>query len=165
MGGTIPKLIALGSGANPFEIQPVVPADGVSWAEAWTAAAHDLAELWSDDALLTTGMSLPWVQTDGAGILAHYTAEITVHTWDLATATGQHPDWDPTVLELALDVYHHALPAEGRTAAFAATSAKMPEHLRQPNPPFGEAVAPADDYSLVEQVVAWTGRDPRWAPA
>ena len=165
MGGTIPKLIALGTGANPFDIQPVVPSDGVSWADAWTTAAHELAELWSDDALLTTAMSLPWVQTDGAGILDHYTAEVSVHTWDLAAATGQQPEWDPTVLELALEVYRHALPAEGRVESFTAISAQMPEHLRQPNPPFGEAVAPADGAPLIEQVIAWTGRDPRWAPA
>lgn len=38
-------------------------------------------------------MTLPWVTAPGAALLAMYTSELTVHTLDLAKATGQQPAW------------------------------------------------------------------------
>ena len=39
-----------------------------------------------------------------------YTNEVTLHTWDLATATGQQPRWDPQVLQVSFDSIVPMLP-------------------------------------------------------
>ena len=52
-------------------------------------AAHDVQSAWADAAKLDQPMVLPWVTAPGSAMLAMYTAELTVHTWDLAVATGQ----------------------------------------------------------------------------
>jgi uncharacterized protein (TIGR03086 family) len=80
--------------------------------------------------------------------MATYTGELTTHTWDVAAATGQQPAWNPAVLAVALAATRRMLPPEGRG-----------EHI-----PFGPVVPVPDDAPLVEQVVAWQGRDPRWTP-
>ena len=49
-------------------------------------------------------MSLPWQQGTGADILCGYLSELTVHTWDVAAATGQEPAWDGEVLEAVLSL-------------------------------------------------------------
>ncbi|MES3014490.1 MAG: PAS domain S-box protein, partial [Pseudomonadota bacterium] len=46
-------------------------------------------------------MRLPWATCSGAAMLVSYLNEVTVHTWDLAMATGQRPAWDPEVVSLA----------------------------------------------------------------
>ena len=45
--------------------------------------------MWADDALLDLTVELPWATLSGTEVLASYTGELTLHTWDLATATGQ----------------------------------------------------------------------------
>ena len=156
------RVAALGRGADPFDLPPVVVADD-GWTEAWFDAAHEIEATWSDDAVLSRPMRLPWAQLPGAGILATYTAEVTLHTWDLATATGQRPAWDAEVLDLAYAAMRRSLPAEGRAAIFEAVAARMPagaRDARDGGAPFGEAVPVADDASLIDRLVAWTGRRP-----
>ena len=86
--------------------------------------AGDAADAWSDDAVLERPMALPWIEGSGAEVLASYFSELTVHTWDLATATGQQPDWDDTVVTAALEA-RQILPAENRRALFEEISAAM----------------------------------------
>ncbi len=103
-------------------------------------------------------MALPWIQGNGADVLASYFSELTVHTWDLATATGQQPDWDDTVVTAALAA-RDFLPAENRRALFEEISAAM--GLDEVAIPFAEAVPVADDAPAIDRLVAWNGRDPR----
>ena len=77
-------------------------------------------------------------------MLAQFTGEIVVHTWGLATATGQWGEWQPEVLELAFESYEQGLPAEGR----------------EQFPVFKPVVPVPDDASLIDRIVAWTGRQP-----
>jgi uncharacterized protein (TIGR03086 family) len=158
------RVVAMGTGANPFAITPAVPRSGQTWSDAWLEVAHEIHAVWSD-ALLDQPMSLPWLQTNGAGILGHYTAELTIHTWDLAKATGQQPDFDPHAVETAFAAYRHALPAEGRVAAFEAVAAQLPKGSAPLAPPFGEVRPVRPDAPMVDQVAAWTGRDPEWTDA
>lgn len=162
LSAVLPRVAALATGANPFAGTLALPQPGQRWSDAWLEAAHEIQAGWSDPAVLERPMSLPWIQTDGAGMLAHYTAELTVHTWDLARATGQQPDFDPRAVATSIASYRHVLPAEGRLAEFLAVSAQMPADRRPTAPVFGEVHAVAPDAPLVDQLVAWTGRDPDW---
>ena len=155
------RLAALGRGEDPFAFPPTDPGVvGDRGRDAWTAAAHEVQAAWSDDAVLRRTMRLPWLEGTGAVMLVSHLNEVTVHTWDLATATGQQPDWDPEVVALAYDVARR-LPATGRHAIFEAVRAGMaPERADDPDP-FADAVPVTDDAPLIDRLVAWNGRRPR----
>ncbi|MGH7698719.1 MAG: TIGR03086 family metal-binding protein [Candidatus Dormibacteria bacterium] len=159
--GVVHRVVALGRGEDPFALafDPDRVGDD-AWSSEWDAATATAAAVWSDDSVLTRVMRLPWAELPGAGILAGYVNEVTVHTWDLATATGQHPEWDDAVLEVAFAAIRQALPAEGRTAAFEEGFKNLPAHLRNQQYPFAEAVDVADDAPLVDRLVAYNGRRP-----
>jgi uncharacterized protein (TIGR03086 family) len=123
-----------------------VPDDG--WGEAARAGARDMEIAWADPAVLALEMQLPFGTLPGAAALAMYTGEISTHTWDLAVATGQSPAWDDEVLTGALVAVHSKLPAE-----------------RGPGIPFAAPVPVPDDAALIDQLVAWQGRNPAWRPA
>ncbi len=135
-------IASLGRGDSYTDDPPDLPVD--QWRQEWDASAAAVREVWSDDALLGTTISLPWAELTGAEVLAQFTGEVVVHTWDLAQATGQWAEWKPEVLEASLEAWRAGLPAEGREA-FAA---------------FGEVVPVVEDAPLIDQIVAWTGRRP-----
>jgi uncharacterized protein (TIGR03086 family) len=114
------------------------------WRANWAATSAEARDAWADDALLGKVVTLPWAEIPGAAVLAQFTGEIVVHTWDLATATDQWGEWKPEVLELAYDSYLQGLPAEGREQF-----------------PVFHAVVPVDDNApLIDRIVAYTGRQP-----
>lgn len=155
--GVLDSIAALGKGEDPFSVTEThAPDDG--WPKAWAAAGTHAAEAWSDDAVLERPMALPWIQGTGADVLTSYFSELTVHTWDLATATGQQPRWDDTVITAALEA-PPILPAENRRALFEEISAAM--GLNEVAIPFAEAVPVAADAPAIDRLVAWSGRDPR----
>lgn len=156
---------ALGRGEDPFAGPPshLAVADG-EWRRAWADAARSVEVAWSDDAALTRLVRLPWSELPGAATLAGYLNEITVHTWDLAAATGQRPAWDPRVIEVAFDAIRQTLPAQGRAAMFAAAQQNLPEELRTGSAPFGEVVEVASDAAPIDRLVAWNGRRPEGQP-
>lgn len=154
--GVLDRIAALGRGDDPFAVTETLVADDV-WSDAWTTSARGAAEAWTDDAVLERPMALPWIQGSGAEVLATYFSELTVHTWDLATATGQQPDWDETVVTAALAA-RDILPAENRRALFEEISAAM--GLDEVAIPFAEAIPVAEDAPAIDRLVAWNGRDP-----
>jgi uncharacterized protein (TIGR03086 family) len=89
-------------------------------------------------------MRLPFATLPGAAAMTIYTGEITVHTWDLAVATGQQPSWDDTVVAVGLAAAQRAVAAEERG----------------PEVPFGPVVPVADDAPVIDRLVAWMGRQP-----
>jgi uncharacterized protein (TIGR03086 family) len=145
------RVTAVGRGEDPFSVPIVaegIPDDG--WPAAVSVAAGRMTEVWSDAALLDRPLRLPFGTLPGAAALASYTGEVTTHTWDLAVATGQVPDWDAEVLSAGLAAIRH----------------KLPSAERGPQIPFADAVPVAADAPLVDQLVGWQGRDPAWtAPA
>jgi uncharacterized protein (TIGR03086 family) len=144
------RVAAVGRGEPPSSVPQVttdVPDDG--WGQAARAAADDVLAVWADDALLDRQLTLPFGTLPGAAALATYTGELTTHTWDLAAATGQVPEWDPRVV----------------TAALAATRRALPAANRGEGIPFGPVVPVPDDAPPIDRLVAWQGRDPRWTPA
>lgn len=153
------RVAALGNGQDPFAVPvPVVGDD--RWIDAWRESGKRATEAWSDDNVLRQPMALPWIQGSGADILASYLSEFTVHTWDLAAATGQQPDWDDTVIAAALQMSHRILPTANRRALYEQISAAM--GLDEVAVPFADAVAVADEAPAIVRLVAWNGRDPHW---
>ena len=156
--GVLDRVGALGRGEDPFTVGDANAPDD-DWQDSWAAAADRMAAAWSDDAVLERPMALPWIQGTGADVLASYFNELTVHTWDLAVATGQDPEWDDGVLAAAL-ASGDFIPAEDRLALYEEISASM--GLDEVAVPFAEAVAVPDDAPAIDRLVAWNGRDPRW---
>ncbi len=155
--GVLDRISALGNDEDPFSvIETHAPND--NWSDAWATSGTRCVNAWRDDAALERPMALPWIQGSGAEILTSYFSELTVHTWDLATATGQQPDWDDTVVTAALEA-RPILPAENRRAVFEEISAAM--GLDEVAIPFAEAVPVQDDAAAIDRLVAWNGRDPR----
>jgi uncharacterized protein (TIGR03086 family) len=155
--GVLDRIAALGSGTDPFAVaETPVPDD--RWVDTWNESARRAADAWADDAVLERPMALPWIDGNGAEVLTSYFSELTVHTWDLATATGQQPHWDDTVVTAALDA-HQILPAENRRALFEEISIAM--GLDEVAVPFAEAVPIPVDAPAIDRLVAWNGRDPR----
>jgi uncharacterized protein (TIGR03086 family) len=150
------RIAALGQGEDPFAVTET-PAPDDGWSDAWTTSARRAADAWRDDAVLEQPMALPWIQGNGAEVLASYFSELTVHTWDLAIATGQQPDWDDTVVTAALAA-RDFLPAENRRALFEEISTAM--GLDEVAIPFAEPVPIPDDAPAIDRLVAWNGRDP-----
>lgn len=152
------RVTALGRGEDSFAVAETPL--GLDRLGEWTEAVHRVQAAWSDDTVLARPMELPWQQGTGADILLGYVSEVLVHTWDLATATGQRPDWDQDLAEAALALMP-ALPAQGRRALFEQISADM--GFDEVAIPFGEVVTVGDDATAMERLVAWNGRDPGWA--
>jgi uncharacterized protein (TIGR03086 family) len=141
------RLAIVGAGGDPSESPDY--AKGVAddeWVAVFDRFAAQIDAVWSDDAVLTNILTVPWAKLPGAVALLIYINEISVHTWDLATATGQVPAWDEGVLTTAYAAIQRGLPAEGRDNAEL---------------PFEEVVDVADDAPLIERLVAWNGRDPQ----
>ncbi len=150
----------IGRGENPFAVAArSVPDD--AWLATWHQAAHDVQAAWSDDRVLERIVVLPWSQVSGGETLGGYVNEVTVHTWDLAVATGQQPAWDEQVLAVAFGAIRRILPATDRAAAIAAAAQSMPPERRSFPPPFAEAVDVATDAPLIDRLVAFNGRDPK----
>jgi uncharacterized protein (TIGR03086 family) len=155
------RVAALGRGDEAFA--PNSMADAViehdDWVADWKAAAGKVDEAWADDDKLESTVVLPWATMTGAEMLGMYVSEITTHTWDIAKATGQDPDWDDAVCRLALDAMHRDLPMADRTPMWDEFKAHAPANF-QFDAPFANAVAVPVDAPLIDQLVGWTGRQP-----
>ncbi|MGQ0432273.1 MAG: TIGR03086 family metal-binding protein [Microthrixaceae bacterium] len=155
--GVVDRIAALGRDEDPFSVTETHAPDD-DWSAAWATSGTRATEAWRDDAVLERPMALPWIHGSGAEVLTSYFSELTVHTWDLATATGQQPQWDDTVVTAALEA-RQILPAENRRALFEEISAAM--GLDEVAIPFAEAVPVPVDAPAIDRLVAWNGRDPR----
>lgn len=153
------RVAALGRGQDAFGPEVLAAVKEDAFQPAWIAAAHEVDDAWAEDAVLTTTMRLPWSEDTGAATLVSYLNEVTVHTWDLATATGHRPAWDPQVLSLAFDGIRF-MPGQNRAAMFQAVAATMPPAMRGFADPFADAVPVPPDAPLIDRLVAWNGRRP-----
>lgn len=82
----------------------------------------------------------------GSQVLETYT-----HAWDLARATGR--PFEP--------------PADLTATTWAIAQAVVSDEIRgsDDSHPFGPRVEVAADAPLLDQLIAFTGRDPSWSPA
>ncbi|MEU3430494.1 TIGR03086 family metal-binding protein [Streptomyces gardneri] len=114
-----------------------------AWQEAWDAAVRDVEAAWADPEILGRTLTLPFGSVPGAAAAAVWTSEFTVHTWDMATATGQRPDWDPELVAISYAAMKRGLPTGPRDGA-----------------PFAAAVDVDADAPAIDRLVAWCGRRP-----
>lgn len=121
--------------------------ESTDWVADWAAGRAATEAVLADDECLTREVTVPWGTVPGASAAASYIGELSVHSWDLATALGK------------ADVLNEAL----ATAALPAYMEKVPAEPRGPEIPFGPVVEVGEDATPYERLVAWTGRDPRWA--
>lgn len=113
------------------------------WAEHFRTAAGAIRLAWDDPAKLEQIFEVPWAEMPGAPLLLTYTAELAIHGWDLAMATGGDLGLaNEPFLNGALDAVKY-IPAEGRGSAEV---------------PFDPVVDVGPEATLVEQMAAWTGR-------
>jgi uncharacterized protein (TIGR03086 family) len=113
--GMLDRTAALGNATDPFAVPGVV--EGIpdeEWPVAWAESAARTHAAWADDAVLERIITMPWAALPGAAMLATFINEVTVHTWDLAVATGQSPAWNDEVTGLALFAMKVGLPAVRR---------------------------------------------------
>lgn len=158
--GVLHRVAALGRAEDPFAVLLVADVADDAWPEAWRSAARDVQAAWSDDSVLERVVVLPWSSDPGGETLCAYVSEVTVHTWDLALATRQDPQWDDQVVDVALRAIRRLLPVADRTSIWEAAVDKMPPHLRGFSPPFANAVDVDPDAPLIHRLVAWNGRTP-----
>ncbi|MGX6602138.1 TIGR03086 family metal-binding protein [Micromonosporaceae bacterium Da 78-11] len=139
------RISVLGAGGD-FMSVPHFADDVVDgeWSTAWVNAGRDVEAVWSDPIILGREIRLPWMSLPGAAFAIWYTSELTLHTWDLAQATEQTPDWDPAVLAVLLGGMKQA----------------MPEQPRGGQVPFGPVVPVPDDAAGIDRLVGWYGRRP-----
>lgn len=139
------RISVIGRGEDPFSVPSFADeiADG-GWAQAWGPGAREVAQVWADPGILGRELRLPMGVLPGAAAAAVYTHELTVHTWDLARATGQDPDWDAALIERVIGVVRRALPAETRGGRI----------------PFAEVVVVDPEAPAIDRLVAWAGRRP-----
>ena len=160
--GVLRRVSTIGRLGHVGEVPDIptdIPADGVT--EAWADAAADVIDVWAaDDELLDRECVLPWAAMPGNIALRIYVNEVLVHSWDLATATGQQPAWSDDVVEVAFEAIQMGLPAEGRTESFEELRQSMPPELQDFTDPFAAAVEVSADAPLIDRLVAWNGRTP-----
>lgn len=82
--------------------------------KAFDDARHQAFGSWADDTILAREVTLPFATLPGAMVAGVYTLELTAHSWDLASATGQLEGLDPGLAEVALTVASAVLPPEPR---------------------------------------------------
>ncbi len=155
------RVAAIGRQEDPFSVPELttgVADDG--WHAAWFEAAHAVQAAWTDDATLGRMVHLPWASMPGGPTLAMYTSEVTVHTWDLAQATGQRPEWNAVAVAVSMEAMRHGLPDADRALSFGAARKNMPPEMADFPPPFANAVTLPPGASAIDQLVAWTGRAP-----
>jgi uncharacterized protein (TIGR03086 family) len=134
------------AGGTPDWQAPAADVPG-DWAEACDNATRELLATWRAadiDAMVATGGG----QAPLRSRADQQIAELGVHTWDLAKATGQDAPADDAVAEHALAWSRQTLKPEYRGAGRG----------------FGPEVLVASDAPSYDRLAAWFGRNPAWQP-
>jgi uncharacterized protein (TIGR03086 family) len=116
------------------------------FATAYRAQLDRALAAWSDDAVWDRELDVMGSKTPAADVGGLIIAELVLHGWDLAAATGQ----DYSV--------------SGRAAAAALHAVEANAELFRQYKGFAEPVPMAADASAVDRVLALSGRDPAWTP-
>jgi uncharacterized protein (TIGR03086 family) len=116
LAGVGHRIVGIGLGVQQASELPPVP-EGLSPAEmsaTFDAARERARSAWADDEILERKIELPFGTFTGATVAQIYFLELTVHTWDLASATGQRATLDDNLAEATLPIAQGVLPPEPR---------------------------------------------------
>ncbi|OZM79295.1 TIGR03086 family metal-binding protein [Pseudonocardia sp. MH-G8] len=139
------KLACVGAGADVRGAPDVVHGiDDDGWAGAVGRARAEVERVWADDETLDRMITLPWATLPGRAVLDAYTHEFTVHSWDLAHATGRVADLDPDLAARALEAFPEFAPPEARSDEGG----------------FGPVVPAPVDADVYTRLAAYLGRRP-----
>jgi uncharacterized protein (TIGR03086 family) len=116
---------------------------------AWLAQVEGVQGLLDDDEAAASPFTHPRTppQDLASAVTTFYTADVFMHAWDLARATGQDD---------ALD--------EDECASMLGGMEAMEEVIRSSGQ-FGTRQPVADGASAADRLVAFIGRDPAWRPS
>jgi uncharacterized protein (TIGR03086 family) len=120
---------------------------GDDWAGAYRQAADALLAAWRRPGALEQVVRLPFGEFPAGWRVGQQIADLAVHGWDIAKATGQPTDLDPEVGQLALDWGSENLKPQFRGDEASGQS-------------FGFEVTVADDAPLYDRLAGVFGRDP-----
>lgn len=114
---------------------------------AWRAHAAAVQELLDDPDSATTVLRDPHLGEVplAEAIDRFYTADVFMHTWDLARASGQPDRLDPVLAQQLLD------------------GMRPLDAVLRASGQYGPAVPVADDADVTDRLVGFIGRDPEWA--
>lgn len=76
---------------------------GDDWLAAYGTAAADLLTAWERPGATEGTISLPWGEFPTTWRVGQQIADLVVHAWDVASATGQSTELDPELGRIALD--------------------------------------------------------------
>jgi uncharacterized protein (TIGR03086 family) len=136
------------AGGSPDWSGPVPPVAG-DWGKAFTDRAPRLLAAWQEAGDLSARIQLPIGDLPAAFVVDQQIAEFAVHSWDLASATGQDHVLDQEVSSHALQWARTALLAEYRGTEQAGFV-------------FGPEIETSGDHPASARLVAFFGRDPAW---
>ena len=145
MVAVLHKIARVGVGGDARDVPD--PIDGITddgWAGAFAQARGEVERVSADDAMLDRMVTLPWATLPGRAALDAYTHEFTVHSWDLAHATGRLDQLDPDLAVQALEAFPKFAPPEARSG----------------QGPFGPAVPVPNGADVYTQLAAYLGRQP-----
>jgi uncharacterized protein (TIGR03086 family) len=120
---------------------------GEDWVGAYATAADALLKAWRREGALDRTVQLPFGEMPATWSVGQQIADLVVHGWDLAKATGQSTELDPELGQLALDWGRENLRPEFRGDE---ASGRV----------FGPEVSVPNDAALYERLAAFWGRDP-----
>lgn len=113
------------------------------WAEAYAAQLERAVAAWSDPQVWEGEIDLGFAKTPARDVAALLIAELALHGWDVARATGQEYQVSDDTARLLHGV----------------VGANAEEYRRYDG--FAEAVTVPDDAPLFQRTLALSGRDPR----
>ena len=117
---------------------------GADWAEVFTRHADQTVVAWSAPDAWTGTTSLNGAPMPAALVGSLMLAELVLHGWDLAVATGQRPTYSDTVAKTTLEIIER-MADQGRAAGIFAAPVPVP-----------------DSASPLDRALAFSGRDPAW---
>jgi uncharacterized protein (TIGR03086 family) len=120
------------------------------WRDDIPALLDDLAAAWAEPGVFDGEAEIAGFRAPAPVICSVAAHELVVHGWDLARATGQVPGADTSGLEAARPFADQLGPAGSPLRSGGG---------------FGDPVPVAQDASVLDRLVADSGRDPGWVAA
>ena len=117
------------------------------YAAAYRAQLDRALDAWADPAVWEQNLNVMGSATPAADIAAMMLAELVLHGWDLAAATGQ------------------SYTVSDRAAAAALAAVEANAEMFREYKGFAEPVSRPDDTTALDRALALSGRDPGWTPS